>query len=143
MSYALIIETPQPVRRPAVRVGPMIAHTRRKRPRRAGYADSNDRRRNYSVPIAIMLTSVHRSAWRAARRCAPACLLHATFPPRLAAGRRRLGRPCDRSRPAAASAATAPALTPQQAQQALNVLENPRDRAQVETTLRAIAAIAR
>ncbi|ERI28992.1 hypothetical protein BURCENBC7_AP3368 [Burkholderia cenocepacia BC7] len=23
-------------------------------------------RRNYSVPIAIMLTSVHRSAWRAA-----------------------------------------------------------------------------
>ncbi|WP_423394867.1 mechanosensitive ion channel domain-containing protein [Burkholderia sp. LMG 21824] len=45
--------------------------------------------------------------------------------------------------PAAASAAsgTAPALTPQQAQQALNVLENPRDRAQVETTLRAIAAV--
>ncbi|MCA3805001.1 mechanosensitive ion channel domain-containing protein, partial [Burkholderia sp.] len=37
--------------------------------------------------------------------------------------------------------ATAPALTPQQAQQALNVLENPRDRAQVETTLRAIAAV--
>ncbi|VWD14102.1 mechanosensitive ion channel protein [Burkholderia contaminans] len=46
-------------------------------------------------------------------------------------------------RPAAVSAAsgTAPALTPQQAQQALNVLENPRDRAQVETTLRAIAAV--
>ncbi|MCA8428572.1 mechanosensitive ion channel family protein [Burkholderia seminalis] len=45
--------------------------------------------------------------------------------------------------PAAASAAsgTAPALTPQQAQQALNVLEKPRDRAQVETTLRAIAAV--
>ncbi|AXF24117.1 mechanosensitive ion channel protein [Burkholderia pyrrocinia] len=45
--------------------------------------------------------------------------------------------------PAAASAAsgTAPALTPQQAQQALDVLENPRDRAQVETTLRAIAAV--
>ncbi|VWC88701.1 mechanosensitive ion channel protein [Burkholderia lata] len=45
--------------------------------------------------------------------------------------------------PATASAAsgTAPALTPQQAQQALNVLENPRDRAQVETTLRAIAAV--
>ncbi|MCA7884344.1 mechanosensitive ion channel [Burkholderia contaminans] len=45
--------------------------------------------------------------------------------------------------PAAGSAAsgTAPALTPQQAQQALNVLENPRDRAQVETTLRAIAAV--
>ncbi|CAB3745874.1 mechanosensitive ion channel protein [Burkholderia puraquae] len=45
--------------------------------------------------------------------------------------------------PAAASAAsgTVPALTPQQAQQALNVLENPRDRAQVETTLRAIAAV--
>ncbi|MCA8096150.1 mechanosensitive ion channel domain-containing protein [Burkholderia contaminans] len=45
--------------------------------------------------------------------------------------------------PAAASAAsgTAPALTPQQAQQALNVLENPRERAQVETTLRAIAAV--
>ena len=45
--------------------------------------------------------------------------------------------------PAAASAAsaTAPALTPQQAQQALNVLENPRDRAQVETTLRAISAV--
>ncbi|RQT25407.1 mechanosensitive ion channel domain-containing protein [Burkholderia contaminans] len=45
--------------------------------------------------------------------------------------------------PAAVSAAsgTAPALTPQQAQQALNVLENPRDRAQVETTLRAIAAV--
>ncbi|RQT20833.1 mechanosensitive ion channel family protein [Burkholderia contaminans] len=45
--------------------------------------------------------------------------------------------------PAAASAASgaAPALTPQQAQQALNVLENPRDRAQVETTLRAIAAV--
>ncbi|VWC04045.1 mechanosensitive ion channel protein [Burkholderia lata] len=45
--------------------------------------------------------------------------------------------------PAAASAAsgTAPALTPQQAQQALNVLENPRARAQVETTLRAIAAV--
>ncbi|AYQ42890.1 mechanosensitive ion channel protein [Burkholderia aenigmatica] len=45
--------------------------------------------------------------------------------------------------PAAASAAsgTTPALTPQQAQQALNVLENPRDRAQVETTLRAIAAV--
>ncbi|WP_419687476.1 mechanosensitive ion channel family protein [Burkholderia theae] len=45
--------------------------------------------------------------------------------------------------PAAASAAsgTAPALTPQQAQQALTVLENPRERAQVETTLRAIAAV--
>ncbi|CAM2168939.1 moderate conductance mechanosensitive channel [Burkholderia cepacia] len=45
--------------------------------------------------------------------------------------------------PAAASAAsgTAPALTPQQARQALDVLENPRDRAQVETTLRAIAAV--
>ncbi|NTZ85334.1 mechanosensitive ion channel [Burkholderia metallica] len=45
--------------------------------------------------------------------------------------------------PAAASAAsgTAPALTPQEARQALNVLENPRDRAQVETTLRAIAAV--
>ncbi|WP_193100970.1 mechanosensitive ion channel domain-containing protein [Burkholderia sp. Z1] len=45
--------------------------------------------------------------------------------------------------PAAASAAsgTAPALTPQQAQQALTVLENPHERAQVETTLRAIAAV--
>lgn len=45
--------------------------------------------------------------------------------------------------PATASAAsgTAPALTPQQAQQALTVLENPRQRAQVETTLRAIAAV--
>ncbi|VWD00112.1 mechanosensitive ion channel protein [Burkholderia lata] len=45
--------------------------------------------------------------------------------------------------PSTASAASgiAPALTPQQAQQALNVLENPRDRAQVETTLRAIAAV--
>ncbi|BBA39556.1 MULTISPECIES: mechanosensitive ion channel domain-containing protein [Burkholderia] len=45
--------------------------------------------------------------------------------------------------PTAASAASgaAPALTPQQAQQALNVLENPRERAQVETTLRAIAAV--
>ncbi|MDF3082973.1 mechanosensitive ion channel family protein [Burkholderia sola] len=45
--------------------------------------------------------------------------------------------------PAAASAAsgTAPALTPQEARQALNVLENPRERAQVETTLRAIAAV--
>ncbi|WP_321785870.1 mechanosensitive ion channel family protein [Burkholderia pyrrocinia] len=45
--------------------------------------------------------------------------------------------------PAAASAApgTAPALTTQQAQQALAVLENPRQRAQVETTLRAIAAV--
>ncbi|MBR8406445.1 mechanosensitive ion channel family protein [Burkholderia cenocepacia] len=45
--------------------------------------------------------------------------------------------------PAAASAASdaAPALTPQQARQALNVLENPRERAQVETTLRAIAAV--
>ncbi|HDR9771118.1 TPA: mechanosensitive ion channel [Burkholderia cepacia ATCC 25416] len=45
--------------------------------------------------------------------------------------------------PAAVSAAsgTAPALTPQQARQALDVLENPRDRAQVETTLRAIAAV--
>ncbi|WP_175883493.1 mechanosensitive ion channel domain-containing protein [Burkholderia sp. BCC0044] len=45
--------------------------------------------------------------------------------------------------PAAASAASgaAPALTPQEARQALNVLENPRDRAQVETTLRAIAAV--
>ncbi|HDR9582595.1 TPA: mechanosensitive ion channel [Burkholderia stabilis] len=45
--------------------------------------------------------------------------------------------------PAAASAAsgTAPALTPQQARQALDVLENPRQRAQVETTLRAIAAV--
>ena len=45
--------------------------------------------------------------------------------------------------PAAASAASgaAPALTPQEARQALNVLENPRERAQVETTLRAIAAV--
>ncbi|QND96152.1 hypothetical protein SY91_03594 [Burkholderia cenocepacia] len=45
--------------------------------------------------------------------------------------------------PAAASAASgaAPTLTPQEARQALNVLENPRDRAQVETTLRAIAAV--
>ncbi|MDF3093612.1 mechanosensitive ion channel family protein [Burkholderia semiarida] len=45
--------------------------------------------------------------------------------------------------PAAASAASGaePALTPQQARQALNVLENPRERAQVETTLRAIAAV--
>ncbi|WP_241300418.1 mechanosensitive ion channel family protein [Burkholderia stabilis] len=45
--------------------------------------------------------------------------------------------------PAAVSAAsgTAPALTPQQARQALDVLENPRQRAQVETTLRAIAAV--
>ncbi|MCA8017064.1 mechanosensitive ion channel domain-containing protein [Burkholderia metallica] len=45
--------------------------------------------------------------------------------------------------PAAAPAASgaAPALTPQQAQQALNVLQNPRERAQVETTLRAIAAV--
>ncbi|KVL14114.1 mechanosensitive ion channel family protein [Burkholderia sp. MSMB1826] len=45
--------------------------------------------------------------------------------------------------PAAASATpdAAPALTPQEAQQALNVLENPRERAQVETTLRAIAAV--
>ncbi|WP_179400740.1 mechanosensitive ion channel domain-containing protein [Burkholderia guangdongensis] len=45
--------------------------------------------------------------------------------------------------PAGASAAsgTTPALTPQQAQQALAVLENPRDRAQVETTFRAIAAV--
>lgn len=41
----------------------------------------------------------------------------------------------------ATPSATAPALTPQQAQQALAVLENPRDRAQVETTLRAIAAV--
>ncbi|MCR4465801.1 mechanosensitive ion channel domain-containing protein [Burkholderia sp. SCN-KJ] len=48
--------------------------------------------------------------------------------------------------PAAASAASAastavPALTPQQAQQALSVLQNPREREQVETTLRAIAAV--
>ncbi|RQR42045.1 mechanosensitive ion channel family protein [Burkholderia sp. Bp9142] len=45
--------------------------------------------------------------------------------------------------PAAASAASgaAPALTPQQAQQALSVLQNPRAREQVETTLRAIAAV--
>lgn len=45
--------------------------------------------------------------------------------------------------PAAASTASgaAPALTPQQARQALDVLENPRQRAQVETTLRAIAAV--
>ncbi|OXI31683.1 mechanosensitive ion channel protein [Burkholderia sp. AU16741] len=45
--------------------------------------------------------------------------------------------------PTAASAASgaAPALTPQEARQALNVLENPRERAQVETTLRAIAAV--
>ncbi|RQS73943.1 mechanosensitive ion channel protein [Burkholderia sp. Bp8963] len=44
--------------------------------------------------------------------------------------------------PAGASAASGavPALTPQQAQQALAVLENPHERAQVETTLRAIAA---
>ncbi|WP_322081620.1 mechanosensitive ion channel family protein [Burkholderia sp. BCC1972] len=42
---------------------------------------------------------------------------------------------------APAASGTAPALTPQQARQALNVLENPRDRAQVETTLRAIAAV--
>ncbi|AFQ51238.1 mechanosensitive ion channel family protein [Burkholderia cepacia] len=45
--------------------------------------------------------------------------------------------------PAAASAASGavPALTPQQAQQALSVLQNPREREQVETTLRAIAAV--
>lgn len=45
--------------------------------------------------------------------------------------------------PAASSAASgaAPALTPQQAQQALSVLQNPRERQQVETTLRAIAAV--
>ncbi|MBF5013420.1 mechanosensitive ion channel family protein [Burkholderia pseudomultivorans] len=45
--------------------------------------------------------------------------------------------------PAAASAASGaePALTPQQARQALAVLENPRQREQVETTLRAIAAV--
>ncbi|RQR35720.1 mechanosensitive ion channel protein [Burkholderia sp. Bp9143] len=45
--------------------------------------------------------------------------------------------------PAAASAASGavPALTPQQAQQALSVLQNPRERDQVETTLRAIAAV--
>ncbi|EAY70104.1 Small-conductance mechanosensitive channel, partial [Burkholderia dolosa AU0158] len=45
--------------------------------------------------------------------------------------------------PAAASAASgaAPTLTPQQARQALSVLENPREREQVETTLRAIAAV--
>ncbi|TGN98513.1 mechanosensitive ion channel domain-containing protein [Burkholderia sp. USMB20] len=45
--------------------------------------------------------------------------------------------------PAAASAASGavPALTPQQAQQALSVLQNPRERQQVETTLRAIAAV--
>ncbi|WP_157160132.1 hypothetical protein, partial [Burkholderia multivorans] len=45
--------------------------------------------------------------------------------------------------PAAASAASAaaPALTPQQARQALAVLESPREREQVETTLRAIAAV--
>ncbi|WP_175921488.1 mechanosensitive ion channel family protein [Burkholderia latens] len=45
--------------------------------------------------------------------------------------------------PAAASAASsaAPVLTPQQAQQALSVLQNPRERQQVETTLRAIAAV--
>ncbi|MEN2468410.1 mechanosensitive ion channel family protein [Burkholderia sp. GS2Y] len=42
---------------------------------------------------------------------------------------------------ASAASGTAPALTPQQAQQALTVLENPRERAQVETTLRAIAAV--
>ncbi|VVD79154.1 Moderate conductance mechanosensitive channel YbiO [Pandoraea iniqua] len=41
----------------------------------------------------------------------------------------------------AAQANAAPALTPQQAQQALSVLENPQDRARVETTLRAIAAV--
>lgn len=47
------------------------------------------------------------------------------------------------SAPAAASAASGavPALTPQQAQQALSVLQNPREREQVETTLRAIAAV--
>ncbi|MBR7986705.1 mechanosensitive ion channel [Burkholderia cenocepacia] len=43
--------------------------------------------------------------------------------------------------PASAASGAAPALTPQEARQALNVLENPRDRAQVETTLRAIAAV--
>lgn len=45
--------------------------------------------------------------------------------------------------PAAASAASSaePALTPQQARQALAVLESPREREQVETTLRAIAAV--
>ncbi|KWF22089.1 mechanosensitive ion channel domain-containing protein [Burkholderia pseudomultivorans] len=45
--------------------------------------------------------------------------------------------------PAAASAASGaePALTPQQARQALSVLENPRQREQVATTLRAIAAV--
>lgn len=45
--------------------------------------------------------------------------------------------------PAAASAASGaePALTPQQARQALAVLENPHQREQVETTLRAIAAV--
>jgi moderate conductance mechanosensitive channel len=43
--------------------------------------------------------------------------------------------------PTPAGASAAPALTPQQAQQALAVLENPRERAQVETTLRAIAAV--
>ncbi|KUY56628.1 mechanosensitive ion channel family protein [Burkholderia sp. RF2-non_BP3] len=45
--------------------------------------------------------------------------------------------------PAAASAASgaAPTLTPQQAQRALSVLQNPREREQVETTLRAIAAV--
>ncbi|HEF5873037.1 TPA: mechanosensitive ion channel [Burkholderia cenocepacia] len=42
---------------------------------------------------------------------------------------------------APAASGAAPALTPQEARQALNVLENPRDRAQVETTLRAIAAV--
>ncbi|MGU7780277.1 mechanosensitive ion channel family protein [Burkholderia sp. PU8-34] len=41
---------------------------------------------------------------------------------------------------ASATTGTVPALTPQQAQQALTVLENPHERAQVETTLRAIAA---
>ncbi|KFG95247.1 mechanosensitive ion channel protein [Burkholderia paludis] len=43
--------------------------------------------------------------------------------------------------PTPAASGAAPALTPQQARQALDVLENPRDRAQVETTLRAIAAV--
>ncbi|AJK45674.1 mechanosensitive ion channel family protein [Burkholderia plantarii] len=42
--------------------------------------------------------------------------------------------------PASAASTAVPPLTPQQAQQALTVLENPRQRAQFESTLRAIAA---
>ncbi|WP_034176940.1 mechanosensitive ion channel domain-containing protein [Burkholderia ambifaria] len=42
---------------------------------------------------------------------------------------------------ASAASGAVPALTPQQAQQALSVLQNPREREQVETTLRAIAAV--